>query len=247
MPLSAVAAALATAFALVVGDRWRRSRRPAFAAWAAGLAVFAVAAAAQTAGEHSGFSTLDFRLFYLFGGILGVAYLGLGSVHLLAPGRRARLATWALLGLSAAGAAGMAVVEVDPGQLGSGPGVLGDAMVGAGAVWLRVLAALLNTAGTVALVAGSAGSAWRLRRDRAGIDRLVCNVLLAAGALVIALGLSAARVSSAAASLRTLGGYEAVGMAIMFGGFLCLGRIGPAAAGTGDRPAAGPPAAQEGP
>jgi hypothetical protein len=230
MSLSLLAAALAAAFAAVVAGRWRTSRRPAFAAWTVGLLVFAVAAAAQAAGEHSGFTPTTFRIFYLFGGILGVAYLGLGTVHLLAPKRLARLTTWALVALTLLGALAVALVPVDGARLQDGPGVLGDAITGSGAVPLRVLAALLNIAGTIALVGGSAWSAYRLRRDHAGLDRVLCNVLLTAGALVVAAGLSAARLSSAAASLRTLGGYEAVGMTLMFAGFLCLGHVGVASA-----------------
>src|SRR5258708_32065078 len=63
MSLSLLASVLAAAFAAVVGERWLRTRRPAFAAWSAGLAIFSVAAAAQAAGEHSGFGSARFLLF----------------------------------------------------------------------------------------------------------------------------------------------------------------------------------------
>ena len=86
------------------------------------------------------------------------------------------------------------------------------------------------------LVGGSAWSAYQYWRKRAAIDRVVCNVLLTAGALVIAYGFSAAK-TLGIGSIDTLGAYEAVGIALMFAGFLSLGRVGrrsatPAAAGT---------------
>jgi hypothetical protein len=81
---------------------------------------------------------------------------------------------------------------------------------------------VLNIAGTAVLAGGSAWSAWRLHRDRAGLDRVLCNVLLTAGALLIAAGFSAAK--TVGSTLQTLGGYETAGMAVMFAGFLSLGR-----------------------
>ncbi|MGH3420341.1 MAG: hypothetical protein ACRDOD_12230, partial [Streptosporangiaceae bacterium] len=63
----------------------------------------------------------------------------------------------------------------------------------------------------------------RLLRDHGGADRVVCNVLLTAGAFVIAAGFSAAKL--AGARLDTLGLYEAIGIAVMFAGFLSIGRF----------------------
>ncbi len=52
----------------------------------------------------------------------------------------------------------------------------------------------------------------------------MCNVLLTVGAFVVAAGFSAAKI--AGGSLDTLGVYEAVGITVMFAGFLSLGRFG---------------------
>ena len=81
------------------------------------------------------------------------------------------------------------------------------------------------------LIGGSAWSAWRFARTRTALDRAVCNVLLTAGALLIAAGFSAAK--SVGGSISTLGVYEAVGIAVMFAGFLALGRAGPPAPSRG--------------
>lgn len=224
--MSALAAALAAAFGLVVLDRWRRSRRPAFAAWAAGLFIFAAAALTQALGEHSGFSVPLFRAFYLLGGVLGVIYLAVGTLFLLAPARVARVSAAVLLVLTVVVAVDAAFVPVDAARLHTTSGVLGEAITGHGNP-LYVAAVVFNIAGTVVLCGGSAWSAWKFFRTRAGLDRVVCNVLLTAGALLIASGFSAAK--SVGGTLSTLGLYEAVGIAVMFAGFLSLGRVGRAA------------------
>jgi hypothetical protein len=243
--LSLLAAVLSAAFATVVAARWRASRRPAFAAWTAGLLVFAAAAAVQAVGERRGFDDALFRAFYLLGGILGVAYLALGTVYLMAPRRRADAVAAVLGALTVVAAVAVVLAPVDDSQLGSAKGVVGDAFSGSSTVLVRGLAALLNAAGTLVLIGGSGWSAWKFWRDRAGIDRVVCNVLLTTGALVVAAGLTAARLrSDAAGGLSALGGYEAVGIAIMFAGFLSLGRVGrpaPAAGTTAPSAGAGSP------
>jgi hypothetical protein len=213
-----VAAAVGATFAAVVLDRYRRSRRPALAAWAVGLAIFAAAAACQAAGERGGFSPPIFRAFYLLGGVLGVIWLSMGTLLLLAPARVARTACVVLAAVTVVLAIDAAVVPVDAAALRTAAGVLGTAAQGS---LLQAGAVVLNIVGTLILVGGSAWSAYRLLRDRAGLDRAICNILLTAGALVIAAGFTAAKV--AGGSLDTLGLYEAIGITLMFAGFLTLG------------------------
>lgn len=220
--MAAIAASvISAAFAVVVFLRFRMSGRPAFAAWTVGLAIFAAAAGCQAVGEHFGFSAPIFRAFYLLGGVLGVIWLSMGTLFLLAPRRLAGRAT-AILGIvTVVLAVDAAIVPVDTSRLDTAAGVLGDAI--AHGSLLQLGAVILNILGTLILVGGSAWSAYRLIRDHGGLDRVVCNVLLTAGAFVIAAGFSAAKL--AGGSLDTLGVYEAVGIAVMFAGFLSLGRV----------------------
>jgi hypothetical protein len=164
-----------------------------------------------------------FRAFYLLGGVLGVVYLALGTVFLLAPPRVARASAVVLVVLTVVVALDAALVPVDASRLHSTGGVLGEAVTGHGNP-IYVAAVVFNIVGTLVLCGGSALSAWRFARTRAGLDRVVCNVLLTTGALLIAAGFSAAK--SVGGSLSTLGVYEAAGMAVMFAGFLALGRVG---------------------
>ncbi|MGH7640986.1 MAG: hypothetical protein ACREN7_01100 [Candidatus Dormibacteria bacterium] len=218
-----VACVLAAVFSAVVWQRWWHSRRPAFAAWGAGLLIFAAAALTQALGEASGFSPALFRAFYLLGGILGVIYLALGTAFLMAPVRAVRIAALVLLALTVLLAIDASIVPVDGSRLSTSAGVLGGALVGHGTP-IFVAAVVFNVVGTVVLAGGSAWSAYRFARSRAGLDRVVCNVLLTAGALVVALGFALAK--SVGGSLGELGIFEAVGVALMFAGFLSLGRVG---------------------
>lgn len=216
-----VASAVSVIFAWVVFTRFTLTGRPAFAAWTVGLLIFAAAAACQAAGERVGFNAPLFRAFYLLGGVLGVIWLSMGTLFLLAPRRVARTVTLVLAALTVALAVDAAVVQVDTARLGSTAGVLGDAISHGSP--LQVGAVVLNILGTLVLVGGSAWSAYRLIRDRGGVDRVICNVLLTIGAFVIAAGFSAAKL--AGGSLDTLGVYEAIGISVMFAGFLSIGRF----------------------
>lgn len=223
MVLAALASALSAAFAAVVALRFQQSRRPAFAAWTLGLLIFAAAAGFQAAGEAGGFSSVTFRGFYLLGGVLGVIYLALGTVFLMAP-RRVAWASAVLLGIATVAlAVDAAVIPVNQAALSTPAGILGGAIEHGTLLYTGVVT--LNILGTLILVGGSAWSAYRFIRNRAGIDRVVCNLLLTTGALVIAVGFSAAK-TVGISSLDVLGGYEAVGILIMFAGFLSLGRVG---------------------
>src|SRR5258705_8367480 len=90
LALAAAASLLALAFAMCTFERWLDRRKPHEAAWTAALSLFAVASMALWAGAAFGWNGLWFRLFYLFGAIVNVPYLALGTVYLLAERRIAQ-------------------------------------------------------------------------------------------------------------------------------------------------------------
>ncbi len=79
---SLVAAVVSGVFSRQLGTRWRSRGRANFAmlAWSIALALFCVASLALAVGAWFGFSEPLFRIFYLFGAVLNVAWLALGSV-----------------------------------------------------------------------------------------------------------------------------------------------------------------------
>ena len=183
--LLAFAAALLTLrLAGLLLRRWRERRQPQFAAWAAGLAAFAAASAALAWGAASGWSDPVFRAYYLFGGLLTAALLGVGS--LLLAGRR-----WAApLGLLYAGlAVGMAVAVPLTSP------VSGDSIPEAQAhldfVPARLLAVLGNSAGTIAVVAVAL---LTIRRRPLGNGLVIAGVVVAAaGSGLAGLGIAETR------------------------------------------------------
>jgi hypothetical protein len=174
-----VEALLAFAAALVAlrlsGDlarRYRARRRPELAAWAAGLAAYALAAGALAWGAAAGWSEAAFRLYYLGGGLLTAALLGAGSLLLV--GRR-----WAIpVALVYTGlAAGVAIaaplqIELSGTDIPEAQDVL--------KLWpARILAIVGNSVGTLAVVV-VAISTFRARP--------LGNVLVLAGIAVAAIG-----------------------------------------------------------
>jgi hypothetical protein len=109
MPTVPIAAAAATtlvslAFCLSTLERWLDRRRPYELAWTIALAEFAAASAAQWWGASMGWSAAAFRAFYLFGPILSVPELALGTVALLGSAHTGAIArrvvhTWALVSI----------------------------------------------------------------------------------------------------------------------------------------------------
>lgn len=219
-------------FAGQVLSQYRERRRSHQLAWGLALLFYAVAAFPEVLGSLSGWSDLDFRLYYLFGGILLVPWLSLGTAELLLRSDGVR---WARLGyrglvavISLLGVAAIATAVLHLEFLGGTrvpdncaiycPRVHGYAT---GNILAVIAAAVGNIVGTVVMVAGAGYSAYRTYR--AGLPRNLTlgNVLILAGALVVA----------AAASVTRLGSYElfyaaqAAGIAIIFGGFLLIGSV----------------------
>ncbi|MHB8464395.1 MAG: hypothetical protein ACYDH6_02035 [Acidimicrobiales bacterium] len=171
----AVAATLvALAFALSTFERWLLRRRRQDLAWSGALVLFAVAAAALTAGAGLGWDGPTFRVFYLFGAILNVPFLALGTVYLLAGPRTGdRVA----IAVSIAGAFAVGVVMSAPFRtaIPAGRLVQGSAVFGA---LPRVLAGVASAGGAAVILAGAV---WSMVHRRGVLP----NGLIAAGTLVL--------------------------------------------------------------
>jgi len=85
--LALLAALAATVFAVDLWVDYRQRPRPHIAAYATGMTMFAVATWAFFIGLSFGWTGPGYRTFYLFGAILNIPYLALGSMFLVV-GRR---------------------------------------------------------------------------------------------------------------------------------------------------------------
>ncbi len=80
---SGLAALAATIFAFDLGRGWWRRPRPHVAAYATGMAMFAVATWALFVGVTFGWTGPVYRTFFLFGAVLNILFLALGSMFLV--------------------------------------------------------------------------------------------------------------------------------------------------------------------
>jgi membrane protein YdbS with pleckstrin-like domain len=182
--LPAVATVASAAFAVAVLRQYAARRRTHQLAWGVGLAMFALASLALTVGVAAGWSPFGFKVYYLFGAMLNVPWLALGTISLLAGplARRAYLAGLAVF--TAASTVLLALAAVAGADL-AGRVPEGKAFL---PVPVRVLAVLGNSVGTVVVVGGAVASGLALRHRRELRPRFEGNLLIALGVLLAAGG-----------------------------------------------------------
>jgi hypothetical protein len=217
------ATAISAAFAATLFRQYRAKPRPYLLAWAVALAIYAVAALTEVVGAAAGWSPLLYRTYYFFGGILVVGVLALGTIFLLAP-RFGRVALGVLLVLAAIGLAGIVGASLQPGLLQTHEVPSVDTIRlehGTFNIAAIAMAALLNIVGSVILIGGALWSFFGMVVRRVPRSRLVGNLLIAAGAFIVA---------GASTLTRLFHVYElfyvgqAIGVLVLFGGFLSAQR-----------------------
>jgi len=208
-----IAAVVGAAFAVVVGRQYLRRRKPYQAIWALALAMFGVAAAFETVGQLAGWSDATYKGYYLFGGLLNVGWLGLGSLLLLVPPRAGRWAVMVMVLISL-----ISVVAVLASH--TNPNLLKAQVPARGAIDVPgVLPLITNLGGSLLLVGGAAYSAWKAARAGAPRNRVLGLAILAVGAFIVAGGHSYAQSKSVYVAQPLS---EAVGIVAMFAGFLVI-------------------------
>jgi hypothetical protein len=206
--LALAAAAVAFSFALAT---WRAAsdRNIALRVWSVALAQFGAACVALAWGIALGWTPLVYRAFYLFGAVLNVAWLALGTVWLLAP-RRFALAFNVIFAAGAGIASALVMTsELVPNamqalasaQLPHPRDVMSDVP--------RALSRYFSIGGSVVVLAGMLVGLLR-RRYATGL------ALLAAGVVIAGLASEAIRAGYVPAFCAGL----AAAIAVMYVGFL---------------------------
>jgi hypothetical protein len=213
LALAATATLLALAFAFSTLERWLDRRKPHEAAWSAALFLFAGASASLWGGAAFGWNGAWFRSFYLFGAIVDVPYLALGTVFLLCS---ARLARRTAIGVNAFAAFSAGVMCVAPltapivaNTLPQGSDVFG--------VLPRVLAGVGSAVASLVIIGGAVWSAVRLARKRSTRRLAGANVLIALGTLILAAG---GILNSVLDQMNGFAISLVVGISVLFAGFL---------------------------
>jgi len=171
-------------FAATVLNRYRVGRRPHSLMWGIGLTFFGLGTLAEAYLALRWSPTL-LRLWYLCGAMLSAAWLGQGTIFLLV--RKPGVASSIALGLAAVSlVAAVAVFTAPVSGAAFQTGVpvstqYRDLLTRTSL--MVVLTILLNIYGTVTLVGGAAWSAWLFWRKHVLANRMLGNILIAAGAL----------------------------------------------------------------
>lgn len=155
--------------------------------WGIGLLFYFLGSASEALHTAFGWSALNYRVWYLSGAILVAAWLGQGTAELLIRRRVvgvrvSRIMLAVLLGVSIFAAYRVFTAQLDPSLVGAE--LSGEAIVSGG---VRSLTPFFNMYGVILLAGGALYSAFIFFRKRIMPNRVVGNVLIAAGAMMPAM------------------------------------------------------------
>lgn len=200
------------AFAFFVLKRYAERKGMHLLFWGIGTIFYGIGGFCEFYNGAFGWNDLVFRLWYIFGAILVAAWLGQGTVYLLAKPRWANILMGILLLGSLYAIFKVFTAQLDPSQM-IGSELSGHAIVSSG---VRILTPFFNIYGTFTLVGGAAYSAFIFWRKRVLLHRTIGNILIAVGAMLPAFGGFFSRLQIPGALY--LG--EFLGVILLFLGFL---------------------------
>lgn len=209
-------------FTWSVFRRWLRRRKAHFLFWSIGLAMFGAGSFAEAYFAAAGWSGAIFFIWYLFGAALNAAWIGHGSLLLLVRKRWVHILTGILVlgSLIAAGFMIHAMTLLEPGSFSAQLPIseqyreIMPAPDAGGTI--RLTTPFFNIYGLITLVGGALYSAWLFFRKRVLLNRVIGNVLIAAGALSIGLASTLTRLG--VGTYLYLG--ELVAALLMYAGFI---------------------------
>jgi hypothetical protein len=207
------------AFAAAVFARYLKRHGPHLLLWTIGLLFFGIGTLSEVILGFT-FSGLMLKLWYLSGAMLTAAWLGQGSLHLLV---RKRGVAWTLTGILTAVSLLAAVLILSASLTPAAASYdvsmaissqYKDILTRSGLTILLTI--LLNIYGTLTLVGGAIYSAIIFWRKRVLFNRMIGNVLIAAGAMAPAMAGSFVKMGLADALYLS----ELIGVVVMYIGFI---------------------------
>ncbi len=207
------------AFTAAVFRRYLLRRGPYLLVWSIGLLAFGLGTLSEVVLGLT-FSAAIVKLWYLAGAMLSAAWLGQGTFHLLV---RRRGIAWTATGiLAAVSLLAIVLIAVAPITPAAASYQVSQPISSQyQAILVRnglviALTILLNIYGTIMMVGGALYSAFIFWRKRVLFNRMIGNILIAAGALAPAMGGSFVRAGLPDFLYLT----ELVGAVLMYIGFL---------------------------
>jgi hypothetical protein len=206
-------------FAVAVFGRYRKRGGTHLLLWGTGLVFYGLGTFSEAVMLFT-FSPAILKAWYFSGAMMTAAWLGQGTVHLLV--RKRGVARTMTAGLVVVSLAALGLLVVAPITQAA---AYFDAGLPASEQYrdilvrntpMTILTILLNVYGTVTLVGGALYSSYIFWRKRVLADRMVGNILIAAGALMPAMGGTFSR----AGLPDWLYLSEFLGAILMFAGFM---------------------------
>lgn len=216
-PLAATA--VSGYFSWLLATQFTERRRPNLAAWSVALAMFALASMAAAVGALAGWAPLTFRVYYLFGAVVNVPVLALGTIYLLAPRRVADVAMILIAVASVVAAVIVFQAELNEAALVARGIPRGSEVLSEG---IRLLSRYFSIIGFLVVVGGALWSAVKLARKRQPqLKRLAAaNMFIAVGTTVVAIASEMARLASGSVEDLVFSAGLFLGVSLMFTGFL---------------------------
>ncbi len=179
--------------------------------WGIAFALFAIAAGADAYGRGVEWSAWLARTYYASGVALVVTFLAIGQLYLLFPNAMKRFGVGGTLLITALWISLVVNAPIDQSRLAEE----GWEAIERGPEMVAI-SIIINTVGTLIIVAGTAYSVWRFKQSGANRNRMWGCSLILVGTLAVAAG----------GSLTRFGHYEylyiamALGIGLIFGGVL---------------------------
>ncbi len=88
-----ISTAVSLIFAVMLGRQYAAKRKPYQLAWAGAMAMYGLASLAEAIGQMSGWNDLLVKGYYIFGAVMVVGYLALGTLYIQDP----KIVRWLVL------------------------------------------------------------------------------------------------------------------------------------------------------
>jgi hypothetical protein len=179
------------AFAIAVFNRFRVRHGAHLLLWSIGLLLYGIGTLTEVISLFT-FNAIALKLWYLSGAMLTAAWLGQGTINLLvrkrgiAPTLNIILAVISLLALVLVLTAPITSAAATYNTAEPLSAQYKDILTRSGVMVLLTI--LLNTYGTFTLVGGAIYSAYIFWRKHILFNRMIGNILIAAGAILPAIG-----------------------------------------------------------